>query len=314
MNPLQYHIVPYEPKHNEALLELERQSPQGKMIKLEMLRDDFLSRSEVFEDYSIYVAEDQKTGKIIGVSAIGVVPIQYENKRLFTGFGYDLRVDPAYRKLGISKKLGKKMVDAYRTNQKIFNFFVTLKTSNIAVMKSVLVIPGEWFSYDFIYLTIPTYKRIKTTDPISETQLLSTGLLSMPPNKKKYTIELESGLGIWKTYEMYKLKVNEASWHLKLGSKMFNWFLPTSRKIPAKGDILQFATLYNFNTANIGDINQVLSILQDQKIQYLNVCCTEKDFVYPMLKPYTINVMSYSMLNKFDIKNGNHLTLDVRCL
>jgi GNAT superfamily N-acetyltransferase len=314
MKDLQYHINQFEPRHDKELLKLERQSPQGKRMKFEMVRDSYLRRSDVFDKYSIFVATEKQSEQIIGVSAISIVPVCHENKSFNAGFGYDLRVEPAYRRKGISKSLGERMTEYYHSNQNVTKYFTTLKSNNTAVAKAALVIPGEWVSYDFVYLTIPSYKKVSPTKPKTQNQFFITSLLSKPLDNEKYIIKTPTGLGIWKTYEMYSLKIIEMPWYLQLGSKLINWVLPRGRKIPSKGDILQFATLFNFNPENISHINEALSILQEQNIQYLNVCCTPDDFAYRMLKPYSINELSYSMLNNFGVKNGSHLTMDVRCL
>lgn len=314
MNSSTYHILPYEATYNDALMALEHLTPQGKKIKLEMLRPSFLSRSEVFEEYSIYVAVDEAKGSVIGVAGVSVVPLKLEDHFIQTGFGYDLKVEPASRKKGLAKEFGKVLVDGYLVNKDIDNYFITLKTGNEGAAKAVFVIPSQWYTYNFLYLTIPTFKRIKPLATASENQFFSTELLSRPGNAEEYIIETASGLGIWKTYNTYQLIIQDMPFFMNSGAKIANLIMPKKRKIPTKGDVLKFATLFNYNPENIGYINEAFEVLQSKNIQYLNVCCTQDDIAYRILKPYAMNSLPYTMLNTFGAENGCHLTLDVRCL
>ena len=85
-------------------------------------------------------------------------------------------------------------------------------------------------------------------------------------------------------------------------------------KLPGKGALLQFATLFDYTPENLGEINEALQLLQDHNIPYLNVCCTRHDAAYQLLKPLAMNVLPYIMLSTFAVQNGQKLTLDVRCL
>jgi hypothetical protein len=314
MNSMTYQILPYEAKYNDALMALEHLTPQGKKIKLEMLRPSFLSRSEVFEKYSIYVAVDQTKDSLIGVAGVSIVPVKYEDSFMQAGFGYDLKIEPAHRKKGLAKKFGKILVDGYLINNDISNYFITLKTGNEGAAKAVYVIPKQWYTYNFLYLTIPTFKRIKSLSTANRNQFLSTELLSRPANAEEYIIETESGLSIWKTYKTYQLKIKDMPFFMNLGIKLANLIGSKGKKMPHKGHVLKFATLFNYNPKNIVNINEALEILHNKNIQYLNVCCTKEDLTYELLRPYAINSLPYTMLNTFKVQNGHHLTLDVRCL
>lgn len=313
MNKPSYVLTPYEAKYNDALMALEHLTPQGKKIKLEMLRPSFLSRSEVFERYIIYVAVDQTKDSVLGVAGVSIVPVKYKDSIIQAGFGYDLKVDPAHRKQGLAKTFTK-ILDRYLINNDISNYFITLKTGNEGAAKAVYVIPKQWYTYNFLYLTIPTFKRIKSLTTANRNQFLSTELLSRPTNANEYIIETKSGLSIWKTYKTYELKIQDMPFFMNLGIKLANLIGSKEKRMPRKGDVLKFATLYNYNPQNIGNINEVLEILHNKNIQYLNVCCTKEDLTFELLRPYAINSLPYTMLNTFEVQNEQHLTLDVRCL
>jgi len=313
MNKPSYNLIPYESKYNDALMALEHLTPQGQKIKLEMLRPSFLSRSDVFERYIIYVAADQTKDSVVGVAGVSIVPVKYKDSLMQAGFGYDLKVDPAHRKQGLAKKFAK-ILDGYLINNDISNYFITLKTGNEGAAKAAYAIPKQWYTYNFLYLTIPTFKRIKSLTTANRNQYLSTELLSRPANANEYIIETKSGLGIYKTYKTYELKIQDMPFFMNLGIKLANLIGSKEKKMPHKGHVLKFATLFNYNPKNIENINEALEILHNKNIQYLNVCCTKKDLTYELLKPYAMNSLPYTMLNTFEVQNGQHLTLDVRCL
>ncbi|NNC94735.1 MAG: hypothetical protein HKN92_04180 [Chitinophagales bacterium] len=316
MNKYTHHIVKYNSEYEDALLQLEQKSPQGKGIKLEMLRDNFMSRAKVFSKYAMYVGLDESMKNVIGFAGASVAPCIYDNKLIEAGFGFDLKVDPLYRQQGLAKKFGMKVVNDFLAKHYISNYYLTMKSDNTAVAKTVLVVPDKWVTYDFIYLTIPTFKRIslKNYDPVDGTRLFRSVLIDCPDHCQSYKIETSSGMGVWKTYRMYQLKILDMPYYLRAGGWITNAFTAASRRLPVKGDVIRFATLYNATTENIVHLNDVLKILQREKVQYLNVCCTAADHIYKLLSPYAMNKLSYSMLNTFGCVNGKSLSLDVRCL
>jgi hypothetical protein len=94
---MDFHIIPYRPEYDAPLLELESASPQGRRIRLEMLRDHFLARSEVFEEFGVFLALSGN-GDLLGVIAGSAVILERNRKREKVGFVYDLRVAPPFRR------------------------------------------------------------------------------------------------------------------------------------------------------------------------------------------------------------------------
>lgn len=314
MKKLSYHIDSYKAEYESALLELERLTPQGKGVKLEMVRPDFLSRSKIFDKHFVFVALNRTKKKIIGVAAVSIVPIKIDNRLTNVGFGYDLKVHPAYQNRGIAKDFAECLIDVYLADNEISEYFTTFKSSNKSMTSVVQFIKRKWCTYEFFYLTIPTFKRVRFTEVEGEDQLLSIEMFGDTDTLKDYCITTNSELKVWKTYATYQLKIQAMPWSLNMGAKCINRFRAKSRRIPEKGDLLKFATLYGYNRSNIGSVNDVLEILQKRNIQYLNVCCIQGDFIYNLFDPVAVNKMSYSLLNTFGSANGQKLSLDVRCL
>ena len=105
-------IVPYHPDFEESLLDLERASPQGKYIQLEMLRTHFLDRSKVFDEFGIFLALSEERD-LLGVVAGSAVNLIWNGKRERVGFVYDLRVAPHFRRKGIARSLGRYLKQEY---------------------------------------------------------------------------------------------------------------------------------------------------------------------------------------------------------
>ncbi len=62
----QLHIEPYRQALDQQLLDLEKKAMQGTMIKLEMMRNSFLSRSVVFNDYAAFTGFNDNGDLVAG--------------------------------------------------------------------------------------------------------------------------------------------------------------------------------------------------------------------------------------------------------
>ena len=311
-----FKIITYDPKYEDALLALERKATQGSWIQLEMIRDRFLSRSVVFDNYKIFLGVTENA-QLVGVTAGAIVPIECNNNLLKVGIGYDLKVFPEFRKLGLAKTFGSQLVYNYFLPSGSDDFFVTMKTKNIAVAKACYSINRKWYHYEFIYLTIPTWRRIKQKvnymEPSSQLKF-KTKLFPSEKDLTTYFSKTKSGLGIWNTHKMYQIKLRKLNPILKLGQALSNLFLPKHRHTPSEGDLLKFATLFDFDESNFYELNEVLEQLQEDGIQYLNVCCQKGDFVWQTLKPIAINAYPYSLVGTFKTTPTDEIAIDVRSL
>ena len=308
-----FHIIPYAPEYEPALLNLEKKAVQGALIQLEMVRDHFLSRSVIFENYKIILGITN-TGELAGAAAAAIVPVKCRDVLSKVGVGYDLKVAPRFRKQGLSKQFGKYLVEEYLRPEGIKDFMLTMKTNNLPVAKSTFIIKQKWYHYEFIYLTIPTWQRLKKNKHALDKQKLKTRLFENNETIANYFSTTSEGLGIWKTCNMYKIKLSKLHPLIKVGQKLGAVFSPRLRRSPQEGDLLQFATLFNYDYSNFHQLNTVLEQLQEENIQYLNVCCQKGDFVWKALKSLAINAFPYTLMSTFETSPENKIELDVRCL
>ena len=311
---LGYHIIPFDQAFEEQAMELERLCPQGEKIKFEISRSNILSRAQVFKDYQAYLAIDDNKAKVVGFAVVAVCPFIHNQDKIPAGIGFDMKVHPDYRQKGIARNLGKQLVDDFLAKKNIETYYFTLKKSNENIAKAAKVIPREWTFYDFVYLTLPTNKKFTISVPDEDEQPLNVVLTKNEKSEADFILDFESGLKLWKTYEIYQLRIQEWPWYMDLGVGIYNFLAASKKRYPNKKSRLKFATLFDFNTKNIVNINCAIERLNEMGIQFLNICCTKGDSIYKMLKPHAINILDYGMMSTGNIQSGSDLKMDVRCM
>lgn len=313
MAEFQYHIVPYSPEHEPALLQLERNAVQGRFIQLEMLRDSYLSRSEVFEKHQAYLSLNENE-QVMGVLAVAVTPLWQNGMEKQVGVCFDVRVAPAFRGHGLTKKMGLHANEAFYKKHDVAGLFLTLKAGNDAVYKSAKILGVELYLYPFVYLTVPTWQRIGERKATSTQHKFQVRLLPNPAQDGKFYQLFEGGMGIWHTHRMYRLRIRRLYPLLKWGQRLLNLFRKKDRQLPSEGNELRFASLFGCTPENAEKLDEVLANLQAQGIGYLSVCCAEGDFLHELFKPLSINAYPYLLLSTFPTKPEDEIGMDVRCL
>ena len=81
---------------NDALLQLEGQSPQGTGISIIIDRDDYFYRSRLHDNSKVLIAEEH--GKLVGIMAYAIKDILVEGQRERGAYFYDLRGEATYRR------------------------------------------------------------------------------------------------------------------------------------------------------------------------------------------------------------------------
>ncbi len=93
------------PADNAALLALDRQCVMAAATPLVFDRSpDFFARSRPYPHWRAYVAEADQG--LIGLAAMALKPVLLGGRRVETAYLYDLRVAPAFRRLGVAKAVG----------------------------------------------------------------------------------------------------------------------------------------------------------------------------------------------------------------
>ena len=313
MSTLKYKIISYSENYENALLALEKNAPQGKMIQIEMIKESFKRRSENFEKHHIYLAVDLK-GKLLGALAASIVPIVINGKKSDVGYCYDVRVAQHARGHGLTKKMGKHAYDNFYLPNKISKVFLTMKKGNLAVHKSAGILGFKLYKYAFSYLTVPTNKRLKRNgrNNSSEKLTITTQLNSKKLEPFFYAINGEPS--VWKIDLIYNLKIRKLHFSIKFINYVLSHFQSKSKQLPKEGDELHFGILMYHSLPTKEGINSILAHLQEQGIGYLLVACTRNSNLYSLLKPIAINCYAYEICSTFPINQNDSITLDVRCL
>jgi L-amino acid N-acyltransferase YncA len=89
---------------NDALVDLMARCPQGTNLVVRLDRaPDFFARSQPYEAFQTYVADDD--GKLVGVGECSIRTILKNGRALITGYGYSYAVDSSYRGHRLAQRL-----------------------------------------------------------------------------------------------------------------------------------------------------------------------------------------------------------------
>lgn len=307
-------IISYDKIYDESINQLEKIVFQGKSIRLGILKKHFLARAIVFKKYNPILVID-KAGIIIATS-IGTQTTLKVNDEIFSaGFCFDVKVHPNYRNKGIGKMMTKYIYESFFKSEKLTKNFATLKNNNSPVIQLALRVKANINLYDFIYLTIPTKSRIDFSSYLKGVQQLNVELYDKEKIDSSYYKLFANGLGYFNTHKMYKLEILKISWIYKLGFTFLRkMYSQKSFHLPKENEKLSFSTLFNHTTDNIIHINDVLTELESNGVDYLMVCCRKNDMIFNVLKNDAINRTGYCILSDFALNKTDKISIDVRCL
>ncbi len=308
-----FRIVPYRPEHEQALLDIERRSPQGFMVKLETVRQCFLSRAELFDDYAAFVAlspEDKVLAGVVGAQA----PMRINGELHQTGFGFDVLVDASARNRGIGRDLATCVRKRFFEPKGLKRQFTTLRAGNLTMLHLLSRSYRNTYLYEFLYLTFPTARTLRVENASIGTPLFGAALMSDDEKLSDFYEVTESGLGLWHTHRIYELKVKSVNPVLSGGLWLGNRFIRTNKYVPLVGSMLKTTTIYNLTEDNIHTLPEVSLQLYKRGINYMQICCHPNDAVYQALQKSALNAFSHYVVSTEEFDPDEPLTLDVRCL
>lgn len=306
-------IIPYRPEYEDSLLQLERASPQGNHLQLEMVRGHFLSRSRVFDEFRVFLAVSG-SGDLLGVVAGSAVMLGHNGSLRRVGYVYDARVAAPFRRKGIARSLTQYVTREYFGSLGIEEFITTIKASNRPAAMAALNAFGFTYHYPFKYLIIPTSMRLREDPkPASQSRFRVSGFGKAESAEWVYR-HPKGELAYFRTDLMYRVKpVSIAPW-LNLAMRILKLFKGTNWKLPGLGEEVCFATAFDLTPENFRLLNDLFEHLQKSSIQYLAVCCRKGDPYHQNLRSLAVNSMEYRVLANFPLRASDSLTLDVRCL
>ena len=310
MNP----IVPYNSQYDDFLRQLDQQAPQGSWVQLELLRDHFLSRALVFDDYQASILLDAH-GQPVGAGISALVPVLLDGQRTTAGFGFDVKVLPAYRGQHFASRLAAHAIEHHFKPAGADIQLLTTKKSNKLILGRMIGRLMDTHLYDFVYLTLPTRRPLRPGKPGGEAVRLHIDLLSERPMLHDYYELSPTGLGIWHLHKCYRLRIRHLHPLLRTALRLRTLLRgPQALPLPQQGDELRMAALFRFSESQLAQLDSHLPALAQQGIDYLLVCCRRGDRIYQQLQPSSIYTYDYYLIGNHDFSQNQSITLDVRCL
>ena len=109
-------VRPARESDNEALVELDRKCTMGEQTTLAFDRAaDFFARSKPYELHTLVVAESDSA--IVGVGGLALKLLRVGGELLKGAYFYDLRVDPAFRRVGVASAIGDALRDLVKQSE-----------------------------------------------------------------------------------------------------------------------------------------------------------------------------------------------------
>lgn len=255
----------YSPADEAELLELERLCPQGTRFRLGFHRPTFRRRAESFDDWAIFTG--RVDGRLIAVSAVATKPARLCGAPATAAFGFDLRVHPEYRGMGIGERMTRAGAEwGARRADLVYSWIATGNGASRSILERVRGRPGARFRY----LVCPTYGRrapehpVRPADPgeVHETHIRLAGpfdLYTDPGVDRDTEGHVGSwiadsggrvaGCSAWDNSHVLAEVVERLPWPLHIaGAALRSWPFdrPKLPRIPAPGEPLRSWYLHDF--------------------------------------------------------------------
>jgi len=111
---------------NGGLVELDRRCTMGEETTLAFGRSpDFFARSKPYEQHTLLVAEAGDA--VVGVGGVALKRLRVAGEQLKAAYLYDLRVDPAFRRLGVASAIGDALRGLVKQVEADFTYALVLE-------------------------------------------------------------------------------------------------------------------------------------------------------------------------------------------
>jgi hypothetical protein len=304
-------IEPYRPDLEPEILAIENTAIRGSLINMEIVRDSYIRRAQVFQSYGSYLGFNEK-GKLVGAIIGTKVPLKINGKEFKAGFGLDLQVLPAWNNKDTGRHLTDYLVRNFFYQHNLTKNFITLKVSHNPVMKLGESMFKKYTFVNLNCLVIPTRTRITGKLTIEKSVSFSIDLMDQHYKFPELISSFKGGLSAWHSHKLYKLRISKIHPLARIATAIVS--LLSKKKYPSNGDEIKTATLFNLNRENIVHINDALDYLEKNEVNYINVACQKNDPVYTLLKTYSIFTYDNYIVADFPLRPNDKITLDVRCL
>ena len=286
-------IVPYTAGDSPDAIALEATLDQGEAIALRFRRPTFHARSSVYENSVILCA--RSGGRLVGTAAGALKHVVLNGEVRRAVYGYDLRVDPAFRRGGTAQRLGNAVIEFLGGGD--CRYSLVAGQNRLAVCFTQRAF-GAACTIPLVYVIMPVTRnrrrRPACTDPgpeaIHREFLQHAGTLDMlPPFRAELlaghvaSVRLEAGsagCSIWTNEALLAEEVVRLPRHLQLLGLVARPFanahlLP---RIPRKGEMVRSWFLYDLFARGVRDMREVLAEVNARALE------SGKDFVYVLMQ------------------------------
>jgi len=319
---------------NAQLLDLERMCPQGTSLVLSFDRSpDFFSRSRVYKDYKIYVAEEDK--KVVGTVGVTTKKLHINGEPVKSIYIYDLRVNPAHR----GKHTGSQLVQhaIAEEGEADLAYGVTMEDNypSVALFRKL----GFSNVHNLTLFSIPVFKRkdhiaLEARAMVSEdtpqvvnllnryyndydffAKLTEDGFLERTKNLPGYGLtniqvvetenKIQACVGLWDYSEIFTVTALHVSTRLAILRyilKFINAFKNTMQ-LPSVGEPFKLLYVRDFAFSGKADtaselIKHCLSLTYSYHCNFLTFALDPADLLIPMISKYSPIRVGYQIYGK----------------
>ncbi len=287
-------IRPVQPEDNEQLINLEKTAGQGEKLRIVTERSNYFFRARKFNQPIFYLAEDEKTGKILGVMGVGPATVSLAGKKRKGGFIFDWRSSPEIKSLNRSMyRIWMAVIREIKERgiEFVFGFVKEDNYRSLNVIKKAGAFPVGNKIFHVLPLHRPYAHRSgsffldKNIDPweeylTSRSQWGEYDLFPLYDAPEDFPTERNncmvgkihagsSTAKIWNTTREYNFRVLEIPRVLQLARPVFSRlsrFLPLPR-IPGRGTVIKNWFLYDFSVAREKDLPLLLECARQEAIK-----------------------------------------------
>lgn len=288
-------IHPYDEEDNEEALALEAQCAQGKSLRLRFLRPRFAARSEVYENFAILCAREEK--KLVGVIAGSLKPVRLHGEDCRALYVFDLRVHPEYRRMGVGRKLGAALIDGF--GKEADCIYTLINGHNERAYRLACRYFAPRVIIPLTYIVIPVYRKILEEGnavSLSASEVHEYFLRSNPDveflttwsedqlkgHVQSYILKEEQGGGcsVWTNENLLAEQVMGVPFSFRLLRVLSSILRPLKSfpSIPDVGEVIKSWFLYDFFAGSERGLRNLLVVASNRAFE------KQRTFLYLLLQ------------------------------